>query len=89
MECYLCCRFVLLPIYPVCTGRVSNEALLLTARCGVRQAVAVLAHVARPAAFYWRRCSRTQGVMRIEARMDASSGATGALYMISIYFQGD
>ncbi|WP_353269025.1 hypothetical protein, partial [Gemmatimonas sp.] len=37
----------------------SNETLLLTAPCGVRQAVAVLAHVARPAALYLMRCSRT------------------------------
>jgi hypothetical protein len=29
------------------------------------------------------------GVMRIEAGMDARGGATGALYMISIYFRGD
>ena len=28
------------------------------------------------------------GVRRIEAGMDARGGATGALYMISIYFQG-
>jgi len=27
--------------------------------------------------------------MRIEAGMDARGGATGALYMISIYFWGD
>jgi hypothetical protein len=39
-----------------------NETLLLAARCGVRQAGAVLAHVARPAAFYLTRCSRTLGV---------------------------
>ena len=38
-----------------------NDALLLTAHFGVRQAGAALAHVARPAAFYWRRCSRTLG----------------------------
>ena len=37
----------------------SNETLLLAARCGVRQADAVLAHVARPAALYLMRCSRT------------------------------
>jgi hypothetical protein len=37
-----------------------NELLLLTARGGVRQAVAVLACVARPAAFYLERCSRAQ-----------------------------
>ena len=37
----------------------ANETLLLTAPCGVRQAVAVLAHVARPAALYLMRCSRT------------------------------
>ena len=42
----------------------SNETLLLTARRGVRQAVAVLAHVARPAAFYWARCSRTRALGR-------------------------
>lgn len=41
----------------------ANETLLLAARVGVRQAGAVLAHVARPAAFCWMRCSRTQGVM--------------------------
>jgi len=35
--------------------------LLLTARFGVRQAGAALAHGARPAAFYLRRCSRTLG----------------------------
>jgi hypothetical protein len=44
----------------------SNETLLLAARCGVRQAVAVLAHVARPAAFCLMRCSRTQGVEAVE-----------------------
>ena len=43
-----------------------NEALLPTAHFGMRQAGAALAHVARPAAFYWRRCSRALGVMRIE-----------------------
>ena len=37
----------------------ANETLLLTAPCGVRQAVAVLAHVARPAALYLMRGSRT------------------------------
>ena len=37
----------------------ANETLLLAARGSVRQAVAVLAHVARPAAFCWMRCSRT------------------------------
>ena len=36
-----------------------NGTLLLAAQCRVRQAVAVLAHVARPAAFYWRHFSRT------------------------------
>jgi hypothetical protein len=36
-----------------------NETLLQTAQCGVRQAVAVLAHAARPAALYLMRCSRT------------------------------
>ncbi len=38
---------------------MSNEPLLLAARGGVRQAVAVLAHAARPAALYMMRCSRT------------------------------
>jgi hypothetical protein len=33
--------------------------LLLAARGSVRQAVAVLAHVARPAALCWMRCSIT------------------------------
>ncbi len=37
-----------LPLAPA----LSNETLLQTAQYGVRQAVAVLAHVARPAAFY-------------------------------------
>jgi hypothetical protein len=37
----------------------ANEPLLLAARSGVRQAVAVQAHVARPAAFCLMRCSRT------------------------------
>ena len=37
----------------------SNETLLLAARCGVRRAVAVLAHGARPAALYLMRCIRT------------------------------
>jgi len=40
----------------------SNETLLPTARGGARQAVAVLAHVTRPAAVYLMRCSRTQRV---------------------------
>jgi len=40
----------------------SNETLLLTARGGARQAVAVLAHVTRPAAVCLMRCSRTSGV---------------------------
>ena len=40
----------------------SNETLLLAARGGERQAVAVLAHGARPAALYLMRCSRTPGV---------------------------
>jgi hypothetical protein len=48
-------------ILPIGTMR-SNETLLLAARGGVRQVVAVLAHVARPAAFCWMRCSRTLGV---------------------------
>ena len=26
MECYPCCRFVLLPIYPVCTSQSPNNA---------------------------------------------------------------
>jgi hypothetical protein len=43
-----------------------NESLLLSARGGVRQAVAVLAHVARPAALYMMRCSRTPGVRQVE-----------------------
>ena len=38
----------------------SNEPLLLAARGGVRQAVAVLAHVARSVALYMMRCSRAQ-----------------------------
>ena len=46
----------------------ANETLLLAARVGVRQAGAVLAHVARPAAFCWMRCSRTQGVTRRRPR---------------------
>ncbi len=37
----------------------ANKTLLLTAQRGARQAVAVLAHVARPAAFCLMRCSRT------------------------------
>ena len=37
----------------------ANEPLLLAALFGVRQAGAVLAHVARPAAFCLMRCSRT------------------------------
>ncbi len=44
-----------------CGAAWSNETLLLAAQYGVRQAVAVLAHVARPAALYLMRCSRTQG----------------------------
>jgi len=44
---------------PGSRARGHNGTLLLSARCGVRQAVAVLAHVARPAAFCWIRCSRT------------------------------
>ena len=44
---------------PVIALPASNETLLLAARGSVRQAVAVLAHVARPAAFRWMRCSRT------------------------------
>jgi len=39
-----------------------NKPLLLAARGDVRQAVAVLAHVARPAAFCLMRCSRTPNV---------------------------
>lgn len=35
--------------------RLPNGALLPTAQCGVRQAGAALAHVARPAASCWRR----------------------------------
>ena len=46
-----------------CTASLPNETLLLAAQCGVRQAVAVLAHVARPAALCLMRCSRMQGVM--------------------------
>jgi uncharacterized DUF497 family protein len=41
----------------------SIETLLLTAPYGVRQAVAVLAHVARPAASCFMRRSRALGVM--------------------------
>lgn len=41
---------------------VSNGALLPTAPAGVRQAVAVLAHAARPAASSLMRCSRSRGV---------------------------
>lgn len=46
---------------PWCGTRAArpNETLLLAARGGVRQAVAVLAHGARPAALYLIRCSRT------------------------------
>jgi hypothetical protein len=41
-----------------------NETLLLAAQCSVRQAVAVLAHVARPAALCLMSCRCTQGVRR-------------------------
>jgi hypothetical protein len=57
-----------LPLAPA----LSNETLLLAARGGVRQAVAVLAHAARPAALYLMRCSRTQGVSeRVDGTMSA------------------
>ena len=52
----------------------ANETLLLAARVGVRQAGAVLAHVARPAAFCWMRCSRTHGVMPEQAAFGFLAG---------------
>lgn len=44
---------------------------------------------ARYARILFERPLLNLGVRRIEAGMDARGGATGALYMISIYFQGD
>lgn len=51
-----------------------NDALLLTARFGVRQAGGALAHVARPAAFYLMRCSRTLGRYAAHQRVDSEAG---------------
>lgn len=48
----------------------ANETLLLAARFGARQAGAALTHGARPAAFYWMRCSRAQ---RYDDRTDFAS----------------
>jgi hypothetical protein len=42
---------------------LSNGALLLTARCGVRQAGAALAHAARPAAFCFDALQQNAGAL--------------------------
>jgi hypothetical protein len=51
--------------------------LLLAALGGVRQAVAVLAHVARPAALCWMRCSRTLGRYAVNHLRDADWNSRG------------
>jgi hypothetical protein len=43
--------------------------LLQSERCGVRQAVAALVHVARPAALCFERCSRTLGILATVDRL--------------------
>ncbi len=55
----------------------ANESLLLTARFGMRQAVAALAHVARPAAFCLMRCSRTLGVRSLPPPLSPYNHAAG------------
>ena len=42
---------------------LANEALLPTAQFGVRQAGAALAHVARPAAFYFDALQQNAGAL--------------------------